>query len=235
MANALIGELLPFGALTATTNGEALEISTRSTARIAIETAERTGAVTLDIETSPDGSTWRRVLTTQLNTGSLVRLVNGLSSMIRAVVTVASGATVSLSISAEAHDLYCHPVDVRRFGLPSRALEDASDETLIDVCLAATEVADGFVGAAFKLPLTAWGEDLRINCAKVATRYLLDIRGWDPEGADAPIALGYDNAMSWLNKLAQGKLAPPGIKDSTPLVVDSGAVVMSRPRRERFR
>lgn len=235
MANALAGSLVPVSSLTESLEGTPLDISTRSAARVTVDVSAVAGSVTVVIQTSPDGSTWRSAITMALSAvGKTERVAYDLSSNLRAVVTLASGATVTLSVSAVAHDIYCHPEDITRYGLPLRSIPNESRETLVEMCLAATDVSDGFVGAAYTLPLLAWGHDLKLHTAKIATRLLLDQRGWDPE-KDEPIVVGYDNAMSWLSKLGKGHIAPPGIRDSTPTVVDSGSVVRSRSRRESFR
>jgi phage gp36-like protein len=238
MANQLNVSLQALATVTASQTGEAVDIGTRTAGLLSVEV----DAIAVDghvvlLETSPDSITWRIVAQQPYSAPqNQVRAVEGLQRYVRARVAMAAGggASLLLSVDLEAHQIYCDQQSIRRYGLPAGALESVTDEEMLEVCLAATDECDSYLGAAFTLPLLQWGRDLRIHAAKMATMYLLDRRGWDPQGADAPIKMGHERAVRWLEQVAKGGLSPAGLIDSTTDVVDSGSVVFSRPKREPF-
>jgi phage gp36-like protein len=237
MANSLDVELIPLNtAITASGTGESVDIGARSTAKLKLALfATTVGQLTVKVETSSDGTNW----TSRAQVGATRSLaqdvaLTGLSRYLRASWTLSSGEFVA-TLAGTALDIYCTPSDVQRLGIPGHALDDVETSLLLDLCVDVTDEADGHVGAAYALPLLKWGGDLRLHCCKMVVRYLLDARGWDPEGVDQVFMEGYNQATKWLRGVAKGEIAPAGIVDSTPTVIDSGSYVTSRPRREAFR
>jgi phage gp36-like protein len=90
---------------------------------------------------------------------------------------------------------------------------------------AANALADGYLGAKFRLPLTAWGKDLTQKVVAVARFELLMVRGFNPEGhAAEAIKIAYDAAIRWFEKIADGAITPT-VTDSGPAGRTGGAFV----------
>jgi phage gp36-like protein len=237
MANQLSAVLQAVASLAASTTGESVDIGTRTAGHFSIEVDAVAGsghAIALD--TSPDETTWRQVFTRPFSAPNQVQIgLSGLQRYVRSRVTVAGSGTLLVSVEIEAHQLYCDKHSLVKQGLPTAALDSLSDEEILEICLSVTDECDSYLGAAYALPLIQWGRDLRLHATKMLVRYLMDKRGWDPGGEDAPIMMGHEQALKWLDKVSKGSIKPAGIIDSTIDVVDSGSVVVSSPRRESFR
>jgi phage gp36-like protein len=81
---------------------------------------------------------------------------------------------------------------------------------------AASDVVDSYLRSRFKLPLTAWGSDIRRLCAKIAVYDLMMVRGFNSSRAgDEQIQRQYDDAVQALRDISNEK--------STPNVTDSSA------------
>ena len=235
MANALALDLSP-GLVSAAGQSVAVDISSaRNVVRLTARrlAAVGSGSTFLALETSDDGLThWRQLGKFELS-GELVKMFGiRLSRWIRVTWSLDSLTSVTLSITGEAESAYCDPEDVTRLSLPDGALDGVSIVEQLDSCLAASDECEGYLAAAYTMPILKWSGDLRIHCAKMAVRYTLDRRGWDPEqGRDNVIEVGFDRAIKWLKLIAEGLVRPPGIIDSAPEVFEAGSVVMSRPSR----
>jgi phage gp36-like protein len=139
---------------------------------------------------------------------------------------------VTFSVAGAAHQIYFGPKDLGRCGLPRSVIDDRITKSAqADACIRVSDEADGYLGARYTLPMLAWDDGLRGHGAAMAVRYGFDACGWQPEGPDAVIEAAFDRGLAWLKRLADGKLEPPGMVDSTPEVFEGGSVVVSRPRR----
>lgn len=117
------------------------------------------------------------------------------------------------------------------FGIPSSALE-GFDSTKKQAALdAASSVANGYLGAAFVLPLTSWGDDLRQHVVAIAIWNLVNRKGFNPDGVDALFRMRYEDAIDWLRRVADGRLTPDGLVDSTPETFEGASFSMSAPKR----
>jgi phage gp36-like protein len=125
---------------------------------------------------------------------------------------------------------YCTREDIERLAIRAEALEELDEADVNAVILAASVEADGYLNAAYTLPLTAWGDDLRAHVASLVVYRLLNARGRDPEG-DPLVDQVHADAISWLKGVASGRILPPDIVDSTPDEYDGGGVVVSQARR----
>lgn len=140
--------------------------------------------------------------------------------------------SVTFSVLGEAHQVYCSPRDLGRYGIrAAELLELTTASARADGCIAVSAEADGYLNGGYTLPLLAWDDALRGQCARMAIRYALDQCGWQPSGPDVVIETSFDRALAWLKRLQAGNLDPPDITDSTPEEFEGGSVVMSRPRR----
>ncbi len=230
MANPTNITLLPITALTGSGYGTAVEL-TASRSCVSLRVSSD-AAVSLRMETSPTGAgQWSPVGERLIDAGSSTSwTAAGLDRFVRLHWTVLQGSAICTA-AGTAEVVYCSPTDISRFGAPADGLEELTPSEYADACLASTDEADGYIGGAYTLPLSAWGSDLRLHVAKMATLLLFERRGWDPGGPDGQIVKGRERAIEWLNRLANGRLKPPGIIDSTPETFDGGSSVYSNTKR----
>ena len=126
---------------------------------------------------------------------------------------------------------YATPSDLYRLALRRAALEGIPQADQERALEAASRLADSYLQARYRLPLTAWGDDLRRAVAVIAAYDLLAGRGFAPEGADEHIRLRYEDAIAWLRDVSRGAATPVGVVDSTSSVPDKGIAVVCDPRR----
>lgn len=234
MAEALAISLHAIGAETESGQGTAVDIGTlRSLAVLRVRATAAVGAPQLIVETSIDGTNWLAEPWTIQVVAALDQdvWIWPVRRYVRARWVIASGESITFDLAGAVHVLYAEPSDIAQFSLPEVAIAKIPIEDRAKACLEATAQAEGYVGGAYTLPLTRWGLDLRSNTARLAGATLLGHRGRVPQGADEAVFLARDNAMSWLKRLADGRLSPPDMIDSTPEVFEGGSVVASQPRR----
>lgn len=126
---------------------------------------------------------------------------------------------------------YATATDLYRLALRQAALSGLGIADQDAALEAASRVADGYLQARYKLPLSAWGDDLRRAVAIIAAYDLLAGRGFAPEGVDEHIRLRYEDAIAWLRDVSRGVVTPVGLVDSSPAVVDEGIAAVTDPRR----
>jgi hypothetical protein len=82
------------------------------------------------------------------------------------------------------------------------------------------------------MPLTTWDVATRKHVACMAAYDLMRFRGYDPNaGPDELLQRGRDQAVQWFMRIADGKLRPVGIVDSTPVVTETEVYVESAASR----
>ncbi len=115
---------------------------------------------------------------------------------------------------------YAEIADARRLGLGARAFSDEDLTALNSNLDASSAEADSYLGNQYKLPLTAWGEDLKAAVCKIAVYEFLSVRGLSPEpgSPDGNILKRAEQARVWLRDVGAGKATPTEIADSTPNV-----------------
>lgn len=119
--------------------------------------------------------------------------------------------------------------DLARLGLP-QAVISAIPLTDQDAALeAASDLADSYLRARYTLPLLSWQDDLRRAVCHIAAYDLLVRRGFNPTGADEQVRLRYEDAIRWLERVAQGLLSPDIVDSSVDDL--AGPVGYTRPRR----
>ncbi len=111
---------------------------------------------------------------------------------------------------------YATSADLYALGLPQAALPSGADPTA--ALVAASGDADGYLALRFKLPLVAWGDDIRRRVCHLAAYDLLTSRGTRPGDALELIVKRYDDAIAWLREVSMGRVQPSGVTDSSPTV-----------------
>jgi phage gp36-like protein len=203
------------GAETVSGTGTSVDLADRTLVELTLDLTAISGtsaALAVTVETSMTGSDWSYLgkFETLGAAGARTLLLPVTKERIRArwVLTGTTPST-TFSVAGTAQQLYALPSDLMRFGLPARALESVPMTAIVDACFAASEEAAGYLGSAYSLPLASWGVDLRMHVAKMAAYNLMSIRGYDPDsGQDRLLQVGRDQAVTWLNRVADGKLRP---------------------------
>lgn len=237
MTQPLAVDLVASAAVVAAGSGSAVDMGTlrralRLTARVTTFTpvdSDPVPTLTLTLETRADPSDpWRAADQLDvLGLGVAELSAGGLDRYVRVSWALANLTTVTFAVLGVAHVTYCDPADITNYAVPEHSIAEISASARADGCIAATDVAAGFVGAAYELPLTAWGEDLRQQTAYLAAAQLFSRRGVDPGGPDKVVIDNRDSALKWFDRLANGRLSPPGIVDSTPEEDEGGSFVVS--------
>ena len=188
-------------------------------------------AVTM--ETSPTGSQWAFAGRFQSVSGAATKTITIPDGQryLRTVWTM-TGGPATFGVTGIAHQLYATPQDVVRYGLPASALDGTPLSAISDACLGASDEASGYLASAYTLPLVSWNTDIRKHVACMAAYDLMRFRGYDPaSGPDELLQKGRDQAVAWLMRVADGRLRPPGIVDSTPVVTETEVYVESAASR----
>lgn len=121
---------------------------------------------------------------------------------------------------------YASATDLARLGLSTRALTGVSSDVIEDALVAASSVADGYMGSRYgdALPLTTWPESLRSAVACIAAMSVLGTIGFNPEdGAHVIVMRRYEMAIQWLRDVSTGKVTLP-VSDTAPARVASPRV-----------
>lgn len=112
---------------------------------------------------------------------------------------------------------YAERTDLVRFGLTAEALEDVPTATQDEALDAASAVLDGYVASRKKLPLSAWGDDLRRYACGIAAYDIMVTRGYDPHaGNDENLRKRFDDALDWGVRFSAGRVESPEMVDATP-------------------
>jgi phage gp36-like protein len=235
VAEALTLELLAAADRSATGNGDSAEAGALRTAgRVTVTVGHASGGASVQVSIETRGSDvapWRSVEAEVWNEGVHAFAVDGLERHVRASWKVLAGTTVHLAVSLQAHQLYCARHDITLHALPARATEAMGRDDLVSACIAASTSVEDYLASAYTPPITAWPESVRMHAARLAGAHLLSIRGVDPGGPDALVFDNAKDSVKWLQRIADGKLKPPGIVDSTPAEFEGGSVVVSSPAR----
>lgn len=117
---------------------------------------------------------------------------------------------------------------IRASALPSTVTPENKDRALS----AASGRADGYLGTRFRLPLSAWGDDLRqAVCSIAAFEIVASQVGFNPEaGNNIVLVQRKDDAIRWLEQVSRGHVMPAGLVDTAPSARSSSRV-FSNPQR----
>lgn len=225
-------ELADSSARTSSGTGASVDMGAATTAVLRLDVTAASGTtptLAVAVQTSPDEATWTSLgnFSTRTAAGALERRFPGASRYVRAVWTIGGGTpSFTFSLAGSALTVYATPADIASLGCAGGALDDVDDETKDLALCAATDNADTELqSGSYKLPLTAWGDDLRQAVVDIAVFRLMRRRGFSPDGADSLIVKGYDDAMRWLASVGRESKTLAGVVDSTPTVHDGGAMV----------
>lgn len=130
---------------------------------------------------------------------------------------------------------YCTAAELAVFGVRSEALRSISEDDQNSAIDAASDEIDGYLGARYVLPLTAWESDLRKQCARLAVYQLMVVRGFNSSRtADEQLVIQQEQAIAWLRGVSNGSIVPR-VTDSSagpsPGKVSGGVMVSSYASR----
>ncbi|NBC17448.1 MAG: hypothetical protein GVY18_09075 [Bacteroidetes bacterium] len=218
----------------------------RSAARLTLELTAIAGTdPTLDVtvESSPGGSgSWEQVGSfDQMGAAGYQRLmIAGGERYLRVswVLGGTGGPSATFAVSGYALSCFASPEDFGALGIPADVLAELGDEVKARQLVAATDRVASYVNAAWNLPMSSWGDDLRMATAQIAAWNALRIVGYRPDQFDETFRnayydlVGYETGREgWLQLVAAGRAAPVGIVDETPDTYDGGGFVFSDTAR----
>lgn len=119
--------------------------------------------------------------------------------------------------------------DLARLGLPPAVLSAIPVADQDAALEAASDLADSYLRVRYTLPLLSWQDDLRRAVCHIAAYDLLVRRGFNPTGADEQVRLRYEDAIRWLERVAQGLLSPAIVDSSAEDL--PGPIGYTRPKR----
>ena len=126
---------------------------------------------------------------------------------------------------------YATVADFNSLGLPPGAYEELSSADIDDQLIADAGVIDLHL-TSVSLPLTApFPEFLRRCNVCLAVWHVLLRRGFESDGIDDKYKQAFDECMSLLKMISEGKLHVPGLIDGTPSVAESAPMVYTQPLR----
>jgi phage gp36-like protein len=131
---------------------------------------------------------------------------------------------------------YCSRDDLTSLGIFPDALRTISTTQQDTAIEAASDEMDGYFGARYVLPLTDWGQDVKLMCARLAIYILIASRGFNASSpGDDQLVIAHDMAERWLKRIADGSLAPR-VTDSSGLAVGrvSGGVLLASSRSRGY-
>jgi len=112
---------------------------------------------------------------------------------------------------------YAERGDLLRFGLSADALAGVPTATQDEALDGASSMLDGYIASRRKLPLSAWGDDLRRYACGIAAYDLMVTRGYQPgAGNDEQLRMRFDDALDWGARFAAGRVDSPDMVDATP-------------------
>jgi phage gp36-like protein len=107
--------------------------------------------------------------------------------------------------------------ELEELALPAGAQGGLSDAIVLKQITRASEEADVYLASRYKLPLLAWGNDLKGWVADIAAFFCLKRIGFNPEAADHKVYKdAHDEALAKL-LLVSKRLLHPNITDSAKL------------------
>ena len=229
-------ELHELGSESSSGSGDAVDLGElRSAARLALEVTEITGALTVTLETSANGSSgWRSVDSWPVatETGKVERAFVGCSRYVRISWAFGGGGqSAAFAVTGEGHQVYFSESDVTSGAIARGALAEISKHVMAFAILAGSDDIENALASAYTMPIVKWPPSVSQRGAEIAAWVALKQRGTQTDGPDLFVKDAHDQAQSWLNRIAAGRLRPPGIVDSTPETYEGGGVVVSGPLR----
>lgn len=219
--------------------GAAVDLGTRD--RLLRQTLAVTAAsgttptLAVRLECSADGATgWRTFASFALTAVAVVEKITAISPerWVRAAWTI-GGALPSFTFAVAGTRGICFAnlEDLDTHGMPPAALSSLKPSAKAEGLAATTVEMCSILSKRYDLPIVVWDVDIVKACCKWAVYDLLSVRGFNPDGSDENVRKRYCDARDWVEDVAASRANPINIVDSTPDVIDDGAVVVTLPSR----
>lgn len=125
---------------------------------------------------------------------------------------------------------YATKTDLVELAVSPRMLDGVSDEMIDRMLAAASATADSYIRSRYSLPLTTWGDDLRLAITRIAALLIVSARGMDPNDPTCAVFVnGRDSAMKWLVDVSSGRASLDVVVTSPS--AGQAARVYSLPKR----
>lgn len=125
--------------------------------------------------------------------------------------------------------------DLANLGISEEVTGGIQASTITAILTAATETAGAILQSSgrVKLPLTAWGGDIKSAVAKMAAWDVMCVRiGHNPEDPNNFVWRDRDAAgRAYLEQVARGFVMPVGLVDATPTDVKTGTEIYTETQR----
>lgn len=232
--------LLPSAAQTAQGAGSAIDLGTRDRLlrqSLAISAAAGTSpSLAVRLEASADGATgWRTFGTftpaSEVTAEKLTFIAPEQFVRVAWTLTGTGSPSFTFGVAGAKGIAYANLDDLDTHGMPNGALAAMTPSKRAAALAATTEEIGGALSLRYDLPLQSWGIDLTKACCKITAYELLSVKGFNPDGDDSNVRDRYDDAWKWVTAVANSKLNPVDLIDSTPQEDDDGVVVSSYPSR----
>ncbi len=224
--------LLAPGTVTASGASTPVDVGQYRAARLLVDVSAASGSAAtlvayIETAASATATTWRQV-GTPINGGVVSAQAISVSDFDRFVrvryVVGGTAPSFDIAVTGESVFVLASPRDRTRIGVRGGAIPNATPTDTVEAMIAATDIALGYLGGRFALPLRAWGDDLRRACIAIADWTLLSNRGGEPDkaGGGELYRIAYEDVMGrpgqkgWLDKVAaRDGIVPAGLVDST--------------------
>lgn len=124
---------------------------------------------------------------------------------------------------------YCTVEELQNYGLSRRVVDGMDPEKVGAALDSASALIDSYLRSRFKLPLTAFGNDIREAAGVIAAWRILRSEGFDPtDPANETIRRDFEDKIKWLQNIASG-IVTPEVTDASS-GAESGVGVSSRAR-----
>ena len=112
---------------------------------------------------------------------------------------------------------YADRTDLARVGVRADVTADVDPDELDDALAKRTSFANGYLSKRYTLPLTEWGDDLRLCVAQLAAWDVMSANvGVQPDQVgDTTWLSRFEQALAWLRDVAASRVDPDGIVDSS--------------------
>jgi phage gp36-like protein len=158
-----------------------------------------------------------------------------LSRYVRVSWTLA-GTGLDLSatfrVDGDAHQLYLQAGDITGTELPAKAISGVPKTVVANALIVASADGETAMASSFTLPIVSMKSvDMTQRLAAIAAFHVMKFRGFQPQGTDELIVDAKNDADTWLMRVSQAKIRPPGIVDSAPSTYEGGAAVVTNASR----
>jgi len=190
--------------------GDSVDIEeTRSAAELVVHvTALGASPLILTLQTSPDDSTWRDVM--QLGEyrepGMQKFYAADLDQYVRVEWDVSTSAT--FRVVGKAFTLYADQLGLLS-ALPQDVFEQCAEWKRVKALISASSIIETIAYSAGDVPLTAWGESLRLRCEQIAAGLVQRQHELAGGGVDKVVSDAYTEALGWVDMIRKGELKDP--------------------------